>query len=255
MIEQTASSTPKNQSSGRVKKIAKRRRSEPSPPPTDRILGGETLEKHCDQAFIRKLTPSFVPEIISRCGNRWNAAVNKANAASIMRYLVTSLDIHHLGDSYIGLQGNSKKAEESVVTRLLRSGAHAARQHRNRVADTVRHLLLEQTTDDMEMEYVKEAVFGVSGVAPRFCRFMIQNFKPLTVFGVSGGKPLLPLVLGGDKGLERMEGTHPVWKELFDVYEGTASRDVFNAAARPPTTCVLNVVIPGHCNNTLSGRR
>ena len=41
----------------------------------------------------------------------------------------------------------------------------------------------------------------------------------------------MPLVLGGDKGLARMEGTHPVWKELFDVYEGTACRDVFNAAA------------------------
>ena len=152
MIEQIASSTPKNQSSGRVKSMAKRRRSDNSPPPADRILGGETLEKYCGQAFIRKLTPSFIPEIISRCGNRWNAAVNKSNAASIMRYLVTSLDIHHLGAAYIGLQGNNKKAEESVVTRLLRSGAHAARQHRHRVADMVRHLLLEQTTDDLEME-------------------------------------------------------------------------------------------------------
>ena len=70
----------------------------------------------------------------------------------------------------------------------------------------------------------------------------MHNYQPLTVFGVSGGKQLLPLVLGGEKGLERMEGTHPVWKELFDVYEGTAA-------------CVLNVVIPGQCNNTHSGRR
>jgi hypothetical protein len=26
-------------------------------------------------------------------------------------------------------------------------------------------------------------------------------YQPLTVFGVSGGKPLLPLILGGEKGL------------------------------------------------------
>jgi hypothetical protein len=51
----------------------------------------------------------------------------------------------------------------------------------------------------------------------------MHNYQQLTVFGVSGGKPLLPLVLGGEKGLERMEGTHPVWKELFEVYEGTAA--------------------------------
>jgi hypothetical protein len=57
-------------------------------------------------------------------------------------------------------------------------------------------------------------------------------YQPLTVFGVSDGKPLLPLVLGGEKGLERMEGTHPVWKELFDVYEGTA-------AAGPGDMCTI----------------
>jgi hypothetical protein len=53
----------------------------------------------------------------------------------------------------------------------------------------------------------------------------MHNYQQLTVFGVSGGKPLLPLVLDREKGLESMEGTHPVWKELFDVYEGTAAAD------------------------------
>ena len=60
----------------------------------------------------------------------------------------------------------------------------------------------------------------------------MHNYQQLNVFGVSGGKPLLPLVLGGEKGLERMEGTHPVWKELFDVYEGTA-------AAGPGDMCTI----------------
>jgi hypothetical protein len=44
----------------------------------------------------------------------------------------------------------------------------------------------------------------------------MHNYQPLAVFGESGGEPLL---------LERMKGTHPVWKELFDVYEGTAAAD------------------------------
>jgi hypothetical protein len=51
----------------------------------------------------------------------------------------------------------------------------------------------------------------------------MHNYRPLTVFGVSGGKPLLPLILGGEKGLERIQGTHPAWNELFDVYEGTTA--------------------------------
>jgi hypothetical protein len=51
----------------------------------------------------------------------------------------------------------------------------------------------------------------------------MHNYQPLTIIGVSGGKQLFPLVLGGGVGLERTEDTHPVWKELFDVYEGTAS--------------------------------
>ena len=39
----------------------------------------------------------------------------------------------------------------------------------------------------------------------------------------AGWKAALAASFGREKGLERMEGTHPVWKELFDVYEGTAA--------------------------------
>ena len=172
-MEQTASGTPKIKSSLKGKGN-KRRRSQRSPPPAGGA--GETLEAYCGQAFIRKLMPSFIPEVVSRCGNRWNAAANKPAGASIMRHLVTSLDILGLGESYSGLQNESKEAEEKVVNRVLRTGAHAVRTHRTRVADMVRHLLLEQTTDDPEMAYVKEAVFGVSGGAPRCCRFIIYEF-------------------------------------------------------------------------------
>jgi hypothetical protein len=143
-----------------------------------------------------------------------------------MRYLVTSLDIHRLGELYIGLQSKSKKEDDYVVGSILRSGAHAIRGHSTWAADTVRHLLLEQTTDDPEMELVKDACFWrvrwSAALLPIHCLWM-HNYQQLTVFGVSGGKPLLALVLGRKKGLERMEGTHPVWKELFDVYEGTTA--------------------------------
>jgi hypothetical protein len=155
----------------------KRRRSKRSPPPAGGA--GKTLATYCGQAFVRKLTPpaSFIPEVILRCCNRWNAAANNLwpAAASIMWYLVTSLDIHRLGELYIGLQSKRKKEEEDVVGRVLRSGAHAVCGHSTPVAYTVRHLLLEQTTDDPEMEHVKDAVFGVSGGAPRCCRFMIYE--------------------------------------------------------------------------------
>jgi hypothetical protein len=129
VIEQTTSSTPKDKSSRSVKgKGNMRRRSKRSPPPAGGA--GEKLATYCGQAFVRKLTPSFIPEGISKCGNRWNAAANKPAAASIMRYLVTSLDIHRLGESYIGLQSKRKKEEEDVVGHILRSGAKTVRGHR-----------------------------------------------------------------------------------------------------------------------------
>ena len=252
VIKQTVSSTPHHpQDKSSVKgKVNKRRRSEPSPPPANRIAGGETLETYCGHAFVRKLTPSFVPEIISRCGNRWNAAANKPNAASIMRYLVTSLDIHRLGASYIGLQGNSKKAEEYVVGRVLRAGAHAVRGHRHRVADTVRHLLLEQTVDDPEMEYVKETVFGVSGGAPRCCQFIIYeciNYKPLTVFGRA-----CQVESRSCRWFWAGRRDWSAWRALTLSGRSFSTcmkvRLIQTYSRPPPATCVLNVVIPGHCN-------
>ena len=64
-------------------------------------------------------------------------------------------------------------------------------------------------------------------------------YEQLTVFGVSEGKPIMALVMGGTDGRTHLEGTHPALKELWEVYSGTASRGVLSA-------CVLNVVTPGH---------
>jgi hypothetical protein len=116
----------------------------------------------------------IIPELISRIGNRWPAAANKAFVASVMRYLVVAHDVENLGAIYEPLQANSKKAEDNVVVRILRTGAHAARQHRQRVSDLVRQLF-EHTPHDDEMIHVKEAVFGVKGGKPILSRTIYGN--------------------------------------------------------------------------------
>jgi hypothetical protein len=82
----------------------------------------------------------IIPELIARIGNRWTAAANKSLVANIMRHIVVAHNVDHLGGAYSKLQGNDKKAEDAVVGRVLRTGSHAARQHRCRVADLVRQL-------------------------------------------------------------------------------------------------------------------
>jgi len=67
------------------------------------------------------------------------------------------------------------------------------------------------------------------------------TYEQLTVFGVSDGKPIMALVMGGTDGRMLLKGTHPALKQLFDVYSGTASHGVQVLSA-----CVLNVVTPGH---------
>jgi hypothetical protein len=109
VIEQTASSTPKDKLSVKGKGN-KRRRSERSPPPAGGP--GESLAIYCSDSAVKNL--------------------------------------------------------------FARLRQVSFRGHHTRVADTVRHLLLEQTTDDPEMEHVKDAVFGVSGGEPRCCRFIFE---------------------------------------------------------------------------------
>ena len=65
------------------------------------------------------------------------------------------------------------------------------------------------------------------------------TYEQLTVFVVSDGKPIMARVMGGADGREHLDGTHPAFKELWQVYSGTASHGVLSA-------CVLNVVTSGH---------
>jgi hypothetical protein len=70
----------------------------------------------------------------------------------------------------------ARNLHHTAVKRLFASLRQVSfRGHQTRGADTVRHLFLEQTTDDPEMEHVKDAVFGVSGGALHCCRFIFYE--------------------------------------------------------------------------------
>ena len=90
-----------------------------------------------------------------------------------MRHIVVANDLDHISGAYGKLQGNDMKAEVAVVARVLRTGSHAARQHRNRVADMVKQLFEHTPPDDVEMWYVKETVFGATG----------GNLESRTIYG------------------------------------------------------------------------
>ena len=71
-----------------------------------------------------------------------------------------------MASSYPRLQANSPKEELSVIKRILRSGQHAYRQHRDLTAKDVLELFMQTAPADIEMLHVKEAVFGVLDGAP-----------------------------------------------------------------------------------------
>jgi len=108
----------------------------------------------------------MTPSLVARLGNKWYAAYNKYKAASIMRNIVTSEDIFGMASSYPRLQANSPRDELLVVRRILRSGQHAYRKHRDFTAHVVLELFQQTAPGDIEMLHVKEAVFGVKNGAP-----------------------------------------------------------------------------------------
>jgi hypothetical protein len=150
------------------------------------VSKNDNLAKRCGVSFVRQIAQGIVPELISRIGNKWHGAHNKSIAANLLRYCVIADDVDGLAETYDVLAGNNPRAEQSVVARILRSGQHAARQHRTKVAELVRQLF-EPTLDDAEMHFVKE-----------------------TVFGVTNGAPI-------------MAADHPAIKELFSIYQGACT--------------------------------
>jgi hypothetical protein len=138
----------------------------------------------CDGSFARAIS-RITPELIARLGAKWHGAHNKAAAANVMRNAVIALDLNGLAASYDDLAAADKKMEIEVVTRMLRSGQHAARQHRERTAALVRELFAQTPADNEALRDVK-----------------------LNVFGVEDGKPIMD------------PKKHPVFPALHRVYAG-----------------------------------
>jgi hypothetical protein len=138
----------------------------------------------CDGLFARAIS-TITPELIARLGAKWHGAHNKAAAANVMRYVVIALDMNGLAASYDDLTAADKKAEISAVTRMLRSGQHAARQHSERAAALVREHFALSLPDNAALRDIK-----------------------LNVFGVEDGKPIMD------------PKKHPVFPALHRVYAG-----------------------------------
>jgi diphthamide synthase (EF-2-diphthine--ammonia ligase) len=119
----------------------------------------------CDSSFARAIS-TITPELIARLGTKWHGAHNKAAAANVMRNAVIALDMNGLAASCDELAAADKKVEMDVVTRMLCSGQHAARQHRERTAALARELFAQTPPDNDALRDVKLNVFGVEDGKP-----------------------------------------------------------------------------------------
>ena len=125
---------------------------------------------HCNfadyvkQSLIRRLAPATF-EIIARSGVRWHNATNKATVAAVLRSYIIRNDIDGLAAHYDSLRARSAVGEKKMVDNFLRSGMHAARQHRELIAKFV-NLLFSPTPDQPALNYVKQSVFGVDEGQP-----------------------------------------------------------------------------------------
>ena len=119
----------------------------------------------CNGSFARAIS-TITPELIARLGAKWHGAHNKAAAANVVRNAVVAEDLNGLAASYDELADADRKVEIEIVTRILRSGQHAARQHRERTAALVRELFAQNPRDNDALRDVKLNVFGVADGSP-----------------------------------------------------------------------------------------
>jgi hypothetical protein len=125
----------------------------------------------CDGSFARAIS-TITPELIARLGVKWHGAHNKAAAANVMRNAVIALDMNGLAvlRSYDELAAADKKVEMDVVTRMLCSGQHAARQNSERTAALVRELFAQIPPDNAMLS---------------------SQLGKLNLLGVEDGKPIM----------------------------------------------------------------
>jgi len=119
------------------------------------------LGDYVTHSLLRRLSV-LTPEVIARLGVRWHNAHNKTAIASIIRYHLVYNDVDGLAESYDSLRDKSPKAELNLLNRWVRSGQHAARGHREKVAEIISSLF-KDTPHDEALVHVKKSVFNVDG--------------------------------------------------------------------------------------------
>jgi len=120
------------------------------------------LDKFATTSVLRRLSGEITAQVIARVGDRWHNAHNKGMVASIIRNHIICTDMDGIGDSYDDMRNSCPAGEVEMVMRFLRSGQHAARQHRENVAKIVASLFRDTPTD-AALVHVKKEVFGVEG--------------------------------------------------------------------------------------------
>ena len=106
----------------------------------------------------------LTPQEVARLGNKWYAATNKGIIASILRGIVIANNLDGYCEIYDKMRAVEPKQGSAIVHSFTRTSQHAGRQHREQVGQIVARLFAQTT--DLEMEYVKETVFGDGGGAP-----------------------------------------------------------------------------------------
>jgi len=120
------------------------------------------LDKFATTSVLRRLSGELTAQVIARVGDRWHNAHNKGIVASIIRHHIINTDMDGIGDFYDNMRKLYPAGEVDMVIRFLRSGQHAARQHRENVAKIVASLFRDTPTD-AALVHVKKEVFGVEG--------------------------------------------------------------------------------------------
>jgi len=108
---------------------------------------------------MHRLAPATF-EVIARSGVRCHNAANKAVVAAELRNYIIQHYINSLAAHYESLLEKSSTGEKEMVTKFLRSGLDAARQHREYIAQIVNQLFIP-TPGQPAMNYVKKTEFEV----------------------------------------------------------------------------------------------
>ena len=97
------------------------------------------LDHFAIQSVMRRLSSAITAQVIARIGVRWHNAHTKSVVASIIRDHIIQTDMDGIGNEYDDMRNFHPAGEKTMVASFLRSGQHAARQHRENVAKIVAH--------------------------------------------------------------------------------------------------------------------